>query len=200
MRTDRRAPIILAALLGSTAAACASQPVERPAPVVLESATAEGRSSVGNYALRFGGTGLGDIDRVKIPVDQPGRRLQRDQVPAVDRVPVEDAGVELGDHGLDAGGRERDRGVLPARPAPEVLPADHDGVRRHELVRPRGVERDVPLRQPGLVVRVRTTGRLDDPDDPDDPDEDVPVDEDLLVRLLALVVPAHLPVRVDLLT
>ena len=54
--------------------------------------------------------------------------------------------------------------------------------------------------QPGLVVRVRTTGVLDRPaDDPAEPDDaDTPVDEDLLTRLLELVVPAHLPVRVDL--
>ena len=54
--------------------------------------------------------------------------------------------------------------------------------------------------QPGLVVRVRTTGVLDRPaDDATEPDDaDAPVDEDLLTRLLELVVPAHLPVRVDL--
>ena len=54
--------------------------------------------------------------------------------------------------------------------------------------------------QPGLVVRVRTTGVLDRPaDDPTEPDDAAaPVDEDLLARLLELVVPAHLPVRVDL--
>jgi phage tail-like protein len=52
--------------------------------------------------------------------------------------------------------------------------------------------------QPGLVVRVRTSGVLDRPaDDASEPD-DTPVDEDLLTRLLELVVPAHLPVRVDL--
>ena len=50
------------------------------------------------------------------------------------------------------------------------------------------------------MVRVRTTGVLDRPaDDPTEPDDiDTPVDEDLLTRLLELVVPAHLPVRVDL--
>jgi phage tail-like protein len=57
--------------------------------------------------------------------------------------------------------------------------------------------------RPGLVVRVRTSGALeprdDDPTHPDDPpDPDVPVDADLVNRLLELVVPAHLPVRVDL--
>ena len=54
--------------------------------------------------------------------------------------------------------------------------------------------------QPGLVVRVRTNGVLDRrDDDATEPDDaDVPVDDDLLTRLLELVVPAHLPVRVDL--
>ena len=56
--------------------------------------------------------------------------------------------------------------------------------------------------RPGLVVRVRTTGTLDRPDEPTGPDEaepaDAPVDADLLARLLELVVPAHLPVRVEL--
>jgi phage tail-like protein len=54
--------------------------------------------------------------------------------------------------------------------------------------------------QPGLVVRVRTDGVLQRPvDEPTDPDDhDVPVDEDLLTRLLQLVVPAHLPTRVEL--
>ncbi len=59
--------------------------------------------------------------------------------------------------------------------------------------------------RPGLVVRVRTTGVLDRPDEaaaPTGPDEaepaDAPVDADLLARLLDLVVPAHLPVRVEL--
>jgi phage tail-like protein len=52
--------------------------------------------------------------------------------------------------------------------------------------------------QPGLVVRVRTNGVLDRRDDSGDEDVETPVDEDLLTRLLELVVPAHLPVRVDL--
>lgn len=59
--------------------------------------------------------------------------------------------------------------------------------------------------RPGLVVRVRTTGVLDRSDEaaaPTGPDEaepaDAPVDADLLARLLELVVPAHLPVRVEL--
>jgi phage tail-like protein len=52
--------------------------------------------------------------------------------------------------------------------------------------------------QPGLVVRVRTNGRLDRPDDSGDEDAAAPVDEDLLTRLVELVVPAHLPVRIDL--
>ncbi len=59
--------------------------------------------------------------------------------------------------------------------------------------------------RPGLVVRVRTTGVLDRSDEaaaPTGPDEaepaDAPVDADLLARLLDLVVPAHLPVRVEL--
>ena len=52
---------------------------------------------------------------------------------------------------------------------------------------------------------MRTTGVLDRPDEataPTGPDEaepaDAPVDADLLARLLDLVVPAHLPVRVEL--
>jgi len=52
--------------------------------------------------------------------------------------------------------------------------------------------------QPGLVVRVRTNGVLDRRDDSGDEDVETPVDEDLLTRLLELVVPAHLPVRVEL--
>jgi phage tail-like protein len=65
--------------------------------------------------------------------------------------------------------------------------------------------------RPELVVRVRTTGVLDRPDEAADagdgagaggPDEaepaGAPVDADLLGRLLELVVPAHLPVRVEL--
>jgi hypothetical protein len=40
---------------------------------------------------------------------------------------------------------------------------------------------------------------LDRPDDSGD-DDAAPVDEDLLTRLLELVVPAHLPVRIDLLS
>ena len=59
--------------------------------------------------------------------------------------------------------------------------------------------------RPGLAVRARTPGVLDRPDEadgPTGPDEaepaDAPVDADLLARLLDLVVPAHLPVRVEL--
>jgi hypothetical protein len=57
--------------------------------------------------------------------------------------------------------------------------------------------------RPGLVVRVRTAEVLERPEprgtDPTDADDPAaPVDEDLLRRLLELVVPAHLPVRVEL--
>jgi phage tail-like protein len=53
--------------------------------------------------------------------------------------------------------------------------------------------------QPGLVVRVRTGDVLDQPHEVLDPDDAaLPVDPDLLERLLELVVPAHLPVRVEL--
>jgi phage tail-like protein len=53
--------------------------------------------------------------------------------------------------------------------------------------------------RPGLVVRVRTRAVLDRQDDSaTDDGTDVPVDADLLDRLLELVVPAHLPVRVEL--
>ena len=54
--------------------------------------------------------------------------------------------------------------------------------------------------QPGLVVRVRTNLQLDRPDDVGDEDATAPVDEDLLTRLVELVVPAHLPVRIDLMS
>ena len=59
-------------------------------------------------------------------VEQPLLRFERDQVAAVDRVAVEDAGVELGDDGLDAGGGQGDRGVLARRAAAEVLAGDDD--------------------------------------------------------------------------
>ena len=54
--------------------------------------------------------------------------------------------------------------------------------------------------QPGLVVRVRTNGALNRRDDEgaEETEANTPVDEDLLTRLLELVVPAHLPVRLDL--
>jgi phage tail-like protein len=57
--------------------------------------------------------------------------------------------------------------------------------------------------RPELVVRVRTggvLGRAPDDDLADLPDDGPggPVDADLLDRLLELVVPAHLPVRVEL--
>ena len=53
--------------------------------------------------------------------------------------------------------------------------------------------------QPGLVVRVRTNGVLDRRDAGGEPDDaDVPVDADLLQRMLDLFVPAHLPARVEL--
>lgn len=71
MRTLRQAPVIVAAVLSSTVA-CAGHTDARPVPAALTSATAEGRAANGNYALRFGGTGRGDLDRVKIPVDDPG--------------------------------------------------------------------------------------------------------------------------------
>jgi phage tail-like protein len=53
--------------------------------------------------------------------------------------------------------------------------------------------------QPGLVVRVRAGERLETRRDAldDRPDEDQQVDVDLLARLLELVVPAHLPVRIE---
>jgi phage tail-like protein len=60
--------------------------------------------------------------------------------------------------------------------------------------------------RPGLVIRVRTTGTLDRSDasdwtGPDEPEPaDAPVDADLLARLLELVVPAHIPVRVELMS
>ena len=54
-----------------------------------------------------------------------------------------------------------------------------------------------PARPRGAGAHDRRAGRpADDPAEPDD--ADTPVDEDLLTRLLELVVPAHLPVRVDL--
>ena len=81
-------------------------------------------------------------------VDEPLLRFERDQVAAVDRVAEEDAGVELGDDGSDAGRGQGDRGVLAGGAAAEVLAADDDLVRRDELVV--GVERDVALRQPRL--------------------------------------------------
>src|SRR5205823_560175 len=77
---------------------------------------------------------------------QPVRRLERDQVAAVDGIAEEDAGVELGDDGLDAGRGQGDRGVLARRPAAEIAPGDDDLVGRDELVA-RVVEWDVPLRQ-----------------------------------------------------
>jgi phage tail-like protein len=54
--------------------------------------------------------------------------------------------------------------------------------------------------QPGLVVRVRTNGVLERRDDEaaEEDEPNAPVDEDLLTRLVTLVAPAHLPVRVEL--
>lgn len=55
--------------------------------------------------------------------------------------------------------------------------------------------------RPGLVVRVLTSGARPATPDGTDPDPDgaaEPVDAALLERLLALVVPAHLPVRLEL--
>ena len=56
--------------------------------------------------------------------------------------------------------------------------------------------------QPNLVVRVRTNGALNRRDDEgaEETEANTPVDEDLLTRLLELVVPAHLPVRLDLIS
>src|SRR5262249_22243097 len=74
--------------------------------------------------------------------------LERDQVAAVDRVAEKDAGVELGDDGVDARCLEGDRGVLARAAAAEIAPGDDDLVRRHKFVV--GVEWYVSLRQPAL--------------------------------------------------
>jgi hypothetical protein len=71
------------ALIASAAVACSSavEPTAEPVAQAKEAAP----SANGNYALQFGGTGRSDLDRVKIPVDDPtGQRRYGADIGATD--------------------------------------------------------------------------------------------------------------------
>src|SRR5947209_2226467 len=142
MRRRRSIPVFSAYCLLPTAYS-----LEHPRPLrVLEDAAGlDDRQHVAERAevVAFAGgaienVAVGQVDFQLVAcadlVDEAVVAFERDEVPAVDAVAEEDAGVELGDYALDARLGQRQWGMLAARAAAEVLAADDDPVVALELV------------------------------------------------------------------
>ncbi len=84
-------------------------------------------------------------------IHQPPARLQRHQIPPIHRIAKKNPRIKLRNHTLNPRLRQRQRRMLPRRPAPKILPPHDDPIVTLKLILPHKLH--IPLRQPGLRIR-----------------------------------------------